>query len=58
MKDREDMEMDTTTDAVVDVVVDATLGENTLDVEVDADVVNNAEAGNTSTHTGAAHILA
>ena len=68
MKDTEDMELDTTTDAVVDVIVNAAMVEHTLDVDVevdvdvnvnvDADVASNAESGNTTTRTGTTHIPA
>ena len=50
--------MDTTTHAVVDVVVDVAKGEHVLDADVGVDVASNAEAGNTATHTGTVHIPA
>ena len=58
MKDREDMALDTTMNVVVDVVVDPVVEEHTLDVDVNADVASNTEAGNTVTYTGTVHIPA
>ena len=56
MKYKGDMELDTTIDAVVDVVGDAVVEEHTLAVDVDTDVTSNAEGINTAKRTGTAPI--